>query len=228
MARSRRLDALRADAYKRADVESSDNRHPAADVTRYLNQGGAALRDLIMDVRGREFFRKLTPQTITTTANTTNYALSSDFYLLLSVRRVNNGGEMLEPFSVMEEAELRDPANVQAFPCFYELRQATIELLPLHSAGTTIIVDYVPTFTDLVADSDVLEGFDGWEDYVVDYAARRMLVKDEELAHAAAVERDMVVTAQRIQALAPKRDLFRARRVRDVRGQKMRLGGRRW
>lgn len=231
MGRSRQLIDLVADAYKRADCESETDRFPKAEVVRYLNQGGAAFQDIVMDVRGREFLRKPTPQTITTTAGTTNYALSFDFYALISVRRAGVGGEMLDAFSVMAEADLREPNAIATYPECYELRRGSIELLPAHNAGTSIVIDYVPVFTDLVADADTFEGYDGWEDYPVDYAACRMLTKDEELSMKQSILQDMAATEARMRALAPKRDIFRARRPRDIRGPRAWSGivnGRRW
>jgi hypothetical protein len=228
MARTRRLDDMRADARKRADCESATDRHPDADVTRYINQGGAALWDLLIEIRGREFCRAATPTSITTTANTTVYNLAADFYTLISVwLNVADDRYPLEPLQTPEEPWLRD-ADVVDRPTHYELRRDQIAILPVHSAGLTIQVDYVPAWTDLSADGDTANGVNGWEDYIVDYAAQRMAVKDEELGLAQRLDADMAMLAERVRKLAPKRDMFRAKRVRDVRGPRAMRGGGRW
>lgn len=218
MARTRTLVNLRGDAYRRADVESATERHPAADVTRYVNQGATELYDLLVEARGRRFFRKNPPQSITTTASTSRYALNADFYRLISVRRSGEGGELLRSFDHVDEPWLRDDGASSDYPTHYELQPGYIELLPLHSAGTTIVVDYVPVFTDLSADGDTFDGINGWEEYAVDYAARCMAVKDEEWELVRALDADMARLRERIQKLAPTRDAFRAERVKDVRG----------
>ncbi len=218
MARVRTLADLRDDARKRADVEALDDRHPDADVTRYVNQGGAALRDLLIEARGRTYFRKVTPQTITTTS-ATRYALNEDFLRLISVRLSDPGGYMLEPFSPQDEAELREPNITGTYPTHYELQPAYIELLPATQGGKTVIVEYIPTFTDLSADDDELEGYDGWEEFVVCFAARCIATKDAEWELVRELKDEMGTVAERIAKLAPSRDAFRAERVKDVRQQ---------
>lgn len=214
--RGRTLANLRDDARKRADVEALDDRHPDADITRYINQGGAALRDLLIEARGRSYFRKATPQTITTT-NATQYALNADFLRLISVRISMPGGYTLDPFTPQDEPALREPNISAAYPTHYELQPAYIELLPVTGGGSTVIVEYVPTFTDLSSDSDTLEGYDGWEEYVVDFAAKCIATKDAEWDLVRELKADMMLVAQRISKLAPGRDAFRAERVKNVR-----------
>lgn len=226
MARSRRLDALRADAYKRADVAAGTDRHPSADVTRYVNQGIAELYDLLVESRGRSYYRMSPPESITTVANATRYELPEDFYRLISVRVGGDDGDVLEPFRAEDEPLLRQSSSGSDWPTHYELQNGYIELLPLHRAGRTVVLEYVPTVTDLVSDADEFDGINGWEEYAVCFAARCMAFKDEEYELARALEGEMGRLRERIQKLAPTRDTFRAERVKDVRGGF--LSSRRW
>lgn len=216
--RTRRLDALRTDVRELADIEGALTRHPDAKLNRYLNQGAVEHRGIVIEVRGRGFFRKLTPQTITTSATATRYALNSDFESLISVRVATDPGHTLEPFTPQDEPRLRASLNGVGEPTHYELQPGFIEILPRHSANLSIVVEYVPTFTDLVADSDTLNDYFGTIEYVVAYAARRALLKDEEFAHARALETDMARVEARTRAMAAKVDRFRADRIQDVRG----------
>jgi hypothetical protein len=218
MARTRRLDELRADAYKRSDNEGATARHPPADVTRYVNQGRAEVYDLLVEARGRQFFRKIPAQAITTVANTTRYSLNADFYRLISVRKSCESGQLLVPFRAEDEPSLREPGVEEPWPTHYELQGPYIELLPKCPAGQCIVVDYVPHIADLAADGDTHDGINGWEEYVVAFAARCMAVKDEEYQLARELRDEMDRLAQRISKLAPTRDAFRAERVKDVRG----------
>lgn len=230
MARTRRLDALRADVYSLSDDESATDRHPAASVTRYLNQGGTLLWDALIEARGREMCRAPTPQTITTTANTTNYALNSAFYLLVSVWLNDSAGGsfQLEPLELGVEPALREADAATGRPYAYELRRDTIEILPAHDAGLSIQVDYVPVWTDLVNDSDTANGVNGWEDFMVYYAVQQMALRDERFQLASAMDARMGEMADRIRRLLPQRDRHRAKRVKDIRGPKAMLGGYIW
>lgn len=229
--RTRQLQELRADAYLRADMQGAEDRHTSADVTRYLNQGGAALWDRLIAARGREWARAATPWSITTTANTTSYALASDFYLLISARLDGVYGGALVPFTDQEEPIMRRPGIVQATPGFYEVRRApsgasSLAVLPKHRPAQTIIVEYVPVYADMTGDTDTFDGINGWEEYVVVFAARCMATRDALWDLVRALDGDIERLEARIAALAPKRDMMRARRVKDVRGP--RTGVRRW
>jgi hypothetical protein len=227
MARARSGQDLVNDVQRRADVEAATDRHPRTDILRYVNQGCAELWDALIEARGPEFFQASSPTSLTTTADTTLYSLASDFYLLIGVRLDGDDGYPLVPFSRQEEPMLRADGGAGK-PLFYQLRRTTagankIEILPEHDAGLTIKVDYVPEFTDLTdSGSSYFYGINGWEEYVVCFAARCVAVKDANWQLAQALEGEMGRLKQRIMRLAPKRDMHRARRVKDVRGA---LGG---
>lgn len=221
MARTRTLSQMREEAYRRADCEGAYERHPAADVDRDLNQGGTALWDALIAARGEEYFAAST--TVTTTADTSSYALSSGVYLLIAVRLDETGGYPLIRFSSHEEAALRESDSSSGRPTHYQLRRSvagvsSLVVLPEHSANLSLEVRYVPAFTDMVENTDTFDGLNGWEDYPIDFAARKMAMRDEDFELADRLERDMDRTMARVNALAGKRDMHQARRVRDIRG----------
>lgn len=220
MGRSRLLEDVIDDAYKRADQEGATDRFPRADVVRYINQGRAALRDEIIKARGRSYFRKPGGDEFETTANTSVYDLPDDFYQLISVRVAEDGGDNLDPFSPLDEPSLRASGSLD-WPSHYELQEATIELLPLHRAAQTIRLEYIPALEDVVDDSDPVEGYNGWEEFIVDFAALKMAEKDDEPRLKADLRQSLKDMKLRIAELAPKRDRFRAERTKDVRGSRM-------
>jgi hypothetical protein len=217
MARTRTGTELIDDSYLRADLVGATDRHPRVSVLRYVNQGCTELYDLLVEARGRAYYRA-TPSTITTTANTTRYALPAAFYRLISIRVSGRGGYCLDTFDPQDEPMLRDPSVTAEKPTRYELQPGYVELLPLHRGSLSIIVDYVPVFTDLADSSGTFDGINGWEQYVVEFAAREMLLKDGEKSDASDCTQKMAALAMRIGKLAPKRDAFRAERVKNVRG----------
>ena len=216
MARTRTGAELIDDSYLRADLVGATDRHPRTTVLRYVNQGCTELYDLLVEARGRAYFRA-TPSTITTATNTTRYALPASFYRLISLRVNGPSGFCMEPFSPQDEPMLREPGVTADKPTHYELQPGYVELLPAHRASLSVICDYVPVFTDLLDSSVTFDGINGWEQYPVEFAAREMFLHDGEKSDAATCTAKMDLLAKRIASLAPKRDAFRAERVKNVR-----------
>jgi hypothetical protein len=140
------------------------------------------------------------------------------------------GGFCLDPFSPQDEPVLREPGASSSKPTNYELQPGYVELLPWHTAGLSVVVDYVPVFTDLTdVSTSTFDGINGWEQYVVYFAAREMYSKDDESGKVQEQNAAMAAMAARIANLAPKRDAFRAERVKNIRGTAtMFPWGRRW
>lgn len=224
MARTRTGASLIDDAYKKADLEAFTTRFPRTEVLRYINQGGAELWDLILMAMGRTFGRASSPWTITTTADTIAYTTGypSTFLELLSVRLDGPGGEMLRPLESAEEAWNREDDATGSTPMFYELVPGGIRLFPQHDADLSVVVEYVTAFTDLADSSgSTFDGFNGWEDYLVIYAAREMMIKEGEVEMARLLGEDKSAIARRVASRAQSRDAYRPKRVRDVRGEQM-------
>lgn len=221
MARTRSGQDLINDAYARSDLESAEDRHERPDVLRYVNQGCAALYDLLIEARGRTYFR--TSLEIPTLSETTFYAVAG-LYRLLGVRVKGVAGFTLEPFAQQDEPILRAPFTSASFPSHYELRPGGIEVLPYHRGGETLVVDYVPTCPDL-ADTNVslFDGINGWEEFVVAFAAKCMATKDQDWDLVRELRNDLAGLTDRISKLAPTRDAFRAERVKNVRGNRGRF-----
>jgi hypothetical protein len=227
MARSRSGEDLVNDAYKKTDLAGFLDRHPRVDVLRHVNQGGAELWDLLVAAYGKAWARSSTPWEVTTTADTFEYTgdFPADFLELLSVRLRCPHGQMLRPLATPEEAFLREDIGGQSHPEFYELIPGGIQLFPEHRAGDCVIVEYARAYTDLTdSPSSSFDGVSGWEDYMVAHAAREMFIKEGEPELARLMDDDKAAIGVRIRKRAPNRDAHRARRARDVRGE--RLGGR--
>lgn len=232
MARQRTLEEMTSDVRIKADIRGATSRWPSATLYRLINQGIAALRDLLIEIRGQLFFRKAGGQTLTLTT-ATRYALNSDFFALISVRETETGN-MLRLWKPEDESWLRDDTIVGTDrPTHYQLQQdpavdalTYIELLPATRGGKTIKIEYIPTLTDLVVSpgANALNGYQGWEDYPVWYAVREVASADDEPELKKTAEGMLDELAVRIRKLAPKRDQFRPERVRNVRNPY----GRRW
>lgn len=230
MGRTRQLQDMRTDVLERADCVGASDRHTPTYLNRCINQGRAALRDEIIKARGRSYFRKQPAATITTGAglvsgSTTKYTLPPDFYQLISIRTTGDLGDNLEPFTPLEEPALRSPFGSADWPSHYELQESAIELLPSHRSGLSVALEYIPTLTEVTGDTDLVDGYvERGLDFIRDHAALELAVKDDEPRVVQYLERALGVLQAHIASLAPKRDRFRAERVKDVRGTRM-FGG---
>lgn len=223
MARARDLQEMTDEAYRLADAEGDELRHPRADVQRWVNKGLNELYDVLVEARGRDYYRASATITLT---GAEDYPLPADFYKLIGVRRPTGGA--LEPYDPAQDAELRDGSLVIGIaPLYYQLRGANITLLPISGAGD-VVLDYVPAFSDLTTESATFDGVSGWEDYASLFAARRMALKDESYELAGTLAGDLAKLGERIGKLAPKRDAGSPRRVKDVRSQQRHAALRRW
>lgn len=231
--RTRALGDLRDDIYKRADRENAKDRFTPAEVNEYANQSIAALRDMLIQARGQDFYSKTSPA-IVIVQGTTIYALPSDAVSILSLRIDNGGGSqyMLEPFSDLEEARMRliSSSTSGALVRYRLLAGESVELLPQPTPGSSVYVRYIPNAPRLIADSDLLEGFNGWEDFVILDAARKIATKDQNWQLVASLKADIADITNRIKSLATRRDRGRPEQVQDVRAERQfnRFQRRRW
>jgi hypothetical protein len=224
MARARDLQEMTDEAYRLADAEGDELRHPRADVQRWVNKGLNELYDVLVEARGRDYYRA--SATIALVSGTVDYSLPADFYKLIGVRRPNGGA--LVAYDPAQDAELRDGALILgSSPLYYQLRGTVISFLPTPGDGE-ILLDYVPAFVDLADEAATFDGVSGWEDYASLFAARRMAMKDESFELAGTLGGDLAKLAERIGKLAPKRDAGSPRRVKDVRSQTRHAALRRW
>lgn len=224
MARARTLAEMVDEAYSLSDTEGETDRHPRSDVIRWVNKGLLELYDMLVEARGRDYYRA--EQVIPLVPGTTDYALPIGFYKLVGLRHEQGGA--LHPYDPAQDAELRDGSvMVGASPRYYQLRGANVTLLPVPGAGN-VICDYVPAFADLSAESSTFDGVSGWEDYASLFAAKRIAIRNEDFELVATLTQEMATLAERIGKLAPKRDAGHPRRVTDVRGQQMHTSLRWW
>lgn len=239
MARLRQLSDLRSDAMKLADVENATARFPVSEVNEYINQGIAELYDLLVSARGAGFYEKTVY--IVTDGLNTNFSLPQDFYQLVMFQ-VNLGfgginpmqGDTniaLEQFMMHERPELSSSTPGWAGQPFrYRVHGGdpsqpnqvqgtiqtgyTVEFLPFPAANVRVQCFYVPSCPRLVNENDVFDGINGWEEYVIFYAAMLMRYKDDLPADHMVAMLDRLKS--RIMGLASHRDMTPQRTI-DVR-----------
>lgn len=143
-------------------------------------------------------------------------ALPSDFHKLLDVSLQMDGQwRTLKRYVWREATELRN-ASASLEDTRYQLQGARLKLLPTPPEGLNLNVAYVPTRPQMVEDDDVLEGCNGWEEYVVVDAAVKC--QDKEETDSSALRADKAALLLRIEKAAENREPTQPARVVDVHG----------
>lgn len=185
----------------------------------YINQSYFELYDLMISSYGANYFVKSPPYSFTTTANTDQYALPSDFYKLLGVdlQLTTNAFVNIAPFEFVERNRFTAP-NLQSFlgrtNLRYRLNGGNLWLSPIPAAGQTIRVWYVPTLVTLSTTSSTADGISGWTEYVIVDAAIKCLAKEETDVGVFMAQKQALTV--RIQAMSDSRDVGAPHKVGDA------------
>lgn len=217
MARTATLLDLRTRAKTRADMTGSAFLSDT-EWHELINQSLAGYYDLLVNAQ----VAPVKTTTITGVDGTVSYALPADFYVVVNVARLDATG------NVIAELERYDLANLATqmmtgdkdYPD-YRVQGATfgsaapaLALAPSPTTGLIVQVTYVPVSPVLVADGDVMDGINGWEEYVVCDAAAKAVEKEE--GDSRALLGRVAAAEARIQAQLPQRDQFKSQQIRDV------------
>ena len=153
--------------------------------------------------------------------------------LLSYIEKQANGWQAIGPFMDQEQAGLMNATNASPYATQYRLRGYQqdadigtgfldmLELRPLPQGPFLVRISYIPVAsTEPVPGpapvDPVVNGINGWEDYVAIRVAMTLL--DEEESSTTHLERDMARIEARIEALAASRDEGRAERLQDTAG----------
>ena len=91
-----------------------------------------------------------------------------------------------------------------------------IRFIPQPSAAQPIGIWYIPRRVQLLQDTDISEGYNGWLRYVIVRAAKYALEKEE--SDTSKLDTEILFLKQRIEGSAPNRDEGQADSISDVRG----------
>ncbi len=189
-----------------------------AELTTWINQGLADLYDTVVNAFEDYFITITTP----TVASGSTIPLPADFYKLRGLDYNNNGTyQALREFSFNER---NSSAEGSSFIYLYnQSRQYrilgdNIMLLPEGASVGLYRLFYVPAPTMLAVDASVLApslSKFGWDEYIVLFAAERMLSKEE--SSITDVQGERAEIANRIIAMAANRQVEQSETIQDVR-----------
>jgi hypothetical protein len=188
----------------------------------YINYSISELRDILISKVGNDYFAS--SASINLLPNQDSYFLPLDFYKLLWAEVLGNDGYYykMKRFEVTEKNYGRSPLNYFITDLKYRLRNGSIVFNnQKQTTASTVRVWYTPVIQDLVSDSDLLDGFNGWDEFVILKSARKALVKEE--SSTAELDQELAVMYGRLEAMGDNRDQGEPMRVYD--NELRRFGG---
>jgi len=208
---------LRDSAKDRADLTNS-TRIDDTQWNEYINKSKDALYDLLLSAYGSDYYANPTPTIVSIINGTDTYSLPSDFYKLnlLEYKIDNNTFKSIKPFSL---ATKNNTSNNYYYgrlsPDFrYKIHGSKLILYPLPNSNLTLNLWYTPLATNLVIDSDSLNGFNGWEEYItIDCAIKAARNEETDTVE---LERDLMRITKRLEEMAENRDMAFPAKIQDT------------
>ncbi len=210
------LGELRTQSRQRADAEDS-NFIKDSELNSYINSSIAELHDILVQSYSSDYFIDLSE--FNTVQDQADYPLPADFYKVRGVDAMLNGADWftISTFNFNERNRfekfgvwsLLGIGNVR-----YRLVGSNLRFNPVPDKTTPIRLWYIPVAETLVADGDVLNNVNGYEEYVIVDAAIKMLQKEESDVSILLVQKAALI--KRIEHASQNRDAGESESVTDI------------
>lgn len=213
------LSELEARTRRKLDVQNNLVRHPQADVWDNINRAIKHFHAEVVRAQGQGMFNSDT--FFTTTPGTTSYALPADGLQVVKVWSIIDGRERV--FGGYEEVETDgmrplDALNIWAVPPTFRVIGDNISIKPSYAIPFTVNVRYVATIAKLTTGSQAIDGFDGFDEFVVSWAGRELAMKDGKLEIVAGCSGEIAEVLDRLRATIRARNRATPKRIVDQRG----------
>lgn len=205
---------LRTRVRERANMENSTFVSDS-ELNRYINYSINDLRDKMIIKTGEEYFADT--GTITLVDGTEEYNLPADFYKVISCQ-IKGNDDLYYPMKRFEYSEMNDFAGPQYLgraDIRFRVRSDKLIINPTQGiGGREIRLVYVPLPPELGIDADTLDGFNGWDEYVVLLSAIKCLQKEEQ--DVSDLKQELMVMDARMDKMMDNRDHSQPARVQDT------------
>lgn len=204
---------LRTRTRQRANMENSQFISDS-ELNQMINYGISELHDYIVSKVDNDYFAST--QDYTLTSGTEEYSLPASFYKLLEMQIRGDDGYYykMKRFEYSERNIGANPVNYFTPEIQYRLRGNKLLFTPVNQIGNrSVRLIYVPVATVLVADGDTLEGYNGWDEYVILTTAIKCLTKEEQ--DVTQLENQLAYLKQRIEFAMDNRDQAAPTRIYD-------------
>ncbi len=236
--RTRNAIQLISDVRSRCDQPTGFGQQPFitdAEILEWLNQAAAWLWDKL--TKTAEHYYLGPPNTFLTVSGQDAYELPPDFYKSVGVD--------VQFFGVWRAAERFDfqrrndyqviGGNAWTWPCtlLYDLWGQQLKLMPMPNQATQVRHFYYPvcprmSLTDGANGANsIVDGINGWEVFLVDWAAKKCAERDQDFDLAASLSADIAATEARILSMGASRNPGAPPVTRIVRGRGGIMGRRR-
>lgn len=203
------LATLRTRSRERADMPAAGFiPDSATGIDAFINEGVQRLHEKLCEA----FSSNYTQSSSAFTVAGETVALPADFYKLLGVDL--NLSEGTKATLQRFERGMRNVCRNAMVCTHYELAGSNLRLLPTPANGTTGTIWYLPIATVLSLVGDTVNFPNGWERYVVLYAAIQMKLKQESDVRDLRYELEKMEAE--LQAIADRRDLASPAHAVDV------------
>ena len=218
------LSTLIARVRQRSNLEGAAAFVTDPEIIDHINQGICEWHDLVrLTTWGGQFYRS--QAVVVTTAGQSSYSLPATFASMLSVDCALTGGNLVGnvyPYPEEDRNRFRSFPGAGSLlpgqPMYYQIQAGNIAFIPVPLGGYTVTLNFVPTAQILVSGTDVLDTFNGWEEFIVLDAAIKCLVKDGQTDIIPLLAGMKASQTARIQKAANSRDMGAAECVHDVVG----------
>lgn len=210
------LAQLRTESRQRADKENSTFISDS-ELTSYINNSIAELYDILCEAYGADYF--VISSSFSVQDGVDSYDLPADFYILKGVdMKLDNQNYInVRQFNFNERNRFADIGvwdlagitNVR-----YRLVGDKIMFTPKPDRNAEIKLWYVPLPAQLVADSDTLDDFNAYSEYVIVDAAIKMMQKEESDVTVLMMQKQAL--EKRIRDRAQVRDASQPQSITDI------------
>ena len=193
----------------------------------YLNEGLSDLHDRLLKADPERYVRE---QTLTGDGSTSDFEVASDYYGTYSVEYISDSAQgIYQPMPRLFGDEITrfstTPANTpRGYTYVYNNTDPTtalVRIIPTPDASSTLRHRYVVSAQSFATDgtdsAEVIDGINGWEEYIVVYCGINALNK--EMTDASHLEKKLGDLRARIEEMAENRSIASAGHVVDVRGR---------
>lgn len=221
------LGDIRLRAQQRADMVNSQF-VTTTEWNDYINKSYYELYDLLITVY-EDYY--VSPRLLFTTdgsqmyalPNGKNYSSAPALYKLFGVdcglSNNINAFASLKKFPFIQRNRYVYPQLSTTLLGIFDLQYRVIGnnlmFIPTPAQGQTLGLWYFPRLTTLLADSDMMDGFSGWEEYVIVDAARKALAKEE--SDTSELNNEKMMLIKRINDSAADRDAGMSDTIADSR-----------
>ncbi len=223
------LGQIREMSKQRADRVNS-NFVTDAEWNSYITQSAFELYDLLVTLY--EDYYLAPPLEFTTDGTTfqyplpngSNYTGAPAFYKLMGVDlgldSSNNAWVTLKKFDFIQRNRYVYPNITSTFFGVFNMRYRivgnTLYFMPVPSGGQIVRLWYIPRMTQPLLDTDILDGVNGWTEYVIVDAAIKALQKEESDTSMLMIQKQALLT--RIQDSGMNRDAGQPDTISATRG----------